>query len=171
MFRDFYIVPRAPRASDLGLDKVERSPLTLTLTQPSEAPQGAPKNPEKHLLTSIPIYSTISPFVIDDNSKAPPLNELPLITNLPLRACFLYLPYSSFSPPLASMEKGTSVMPMLSYCCVVEDRSIQLGDSMTLNFSLRYSKVSLGRGLVKMSATCSFVPIYSNLIFFYVTCS
>ena len=42
---------------------------------------------------------------------------------------------------------------------------------MTPNFSRRYSKVSLGRGLVKMFAVCSFVPIYSNLIFFYVTCS
>ena len=42
---------------------------------------------------------------------------------------------------------------------------------MTPNFSLRYSKVYLGRGLVKMYATCSFSLIYSNLIIFYVTCS
>ena len=69
------------------------------------------------------------------------------------------------------MAKGTPAMLPLSYCSVVEDRWIQLGDSMTPNFSLRYSKVSLGRGLVKMYATCSFVPIYSNLILFYVTCS
>ena len=59
----------------------------------------------------------------------------------------------------------------LSYCCVVEDISIQMGDIMNPNFSLRYSKVSLGKGLVKMPATYSFVPIYSNLIFFFVTCS
>ena len=42
--RAFAIVPRAPRASDLGLGNVKRSPLTLTLTQPTEAPQGAPRH-------------------------------------------------------------------------------------------------------------------------------
>ena len=121
---------------------------------------------DTHLLASMKIQSTISPFFIDENYKSMPLNELPLSTNIPLRSCFLYLPCSYFSPPLELMEQGTSVMLLLSYSCVVEDRSIQLGDSMTPNFSLRYSKVSLGIGLVKISTTCSFVPIYSNLIFF-----
>ena len=37
---------------------------------------------------------------------------------------------------------------------------------MTPNFYLRYSKFSLGKGLVKMSTTYSLVLIYSNLIFF-----
>ena len=69
------------------------------------------------------------------------------------------------------MEKGTSAMLPLSYCSVVEDRAIQLEDNMTPNFSLGYSKVSLGRGLVKTSATYFFVLIFSNLIFFSVTCS
>ena len=84
---------------------------------------------------------------------------------LPLPSLF------NFLPPFDINEKGTSVMLPLSYCCVVEDRSIQLGDSMTTNFYLRYSKVSLGRCLIEMYETCSFVPIYSNLIFFSVTCS
>ena len=45
------------------------------------------------------------------------------------------------------------------------------GEWITPNFYLRYSKASLGRGLVKMYAIYSFVSTYSNMIFFSVTCS
>ena len=38
-------------------------------------------------------------------------------------------------------------------------------------FCLRCSKDSLGSGLVKMSATCSFVSTYSSLTTFWDTCS
>ena len=87
-------------------------------------------------------------------------------SQLPLIKSFLYLRCSTFSPPLASMAKGTSAMLPLSYCTVVEDRGIQLGVNMTPNFSLGNSKVSLGRGLVKMSATCSCPDIFQLHILF-----
>ena len=45
------------------------------------------------------------------------------------------------------------------------------GEGITPNFCLRYSNVSLGRGLVKMSTICSFVSTYSSLMFFSVTYS
>ena len=45
------------------------------------------------------------------------------------------------------------------------------GEETTPSLYLRYSKVSLGRGLVKIYAICFFVPMYSNLVFFSVTYS
>ena len=39
--------------------KSKRPPLTLTLTQPSEASQGALKHTNTHLLASMTIYSTL----------------------------------------------------------------------------------------------------------------
>ena len=43
--------------------------------------------------------------------------------------------------------------------------------STTPSFCLRYSKVSLGSGFVRISAACSLEGTYSNLTFFSSTCS
>ena len=43
--------------------------------------------------------------------------------------------------------------------------------STTPSFCLRYSKVSLGSGFVRISATCSLEETYSNLTFCSSTCS
>ena len=51
--RAFDNVTRTPRASDLDLDKVKRSHLTLTLTSSSGAPQGAPRHTDTHMLASM----------------------------------------------------------------------------------------------------------------------
>ena len=96
---------------------------------------------------------------------------------IPLRIDFpysqLYLPCSIVSTLWHQWKRVpiVAILLPLSYWCIVEDEPIQLGDSMTPNFSLRYSKVSLGRGSIKMFATYSFVPVYSNLIFFSMTYS
>jgi hypothetical protein len=48
---------------------------------------------------------------------------------------------------------------------------ITCGAETTPSFYRRYSKSSLGRGLVKISAIFSFVPTYSTLMFFSTTYS
>ena len=56
---------------------------------------------------------------------------------------------------------------------IFEADEIQQQDeaSTTPSFCLRYSKVSLGKGLVSISATCSLEGTYSNLTFCSSTCS
>ena len=55
--------------------------------------------------------------------------------------------------------------------CLLMFSCLSFWGGITPNFCLRYSKVSLGRGLVKMSTICSFVSTYSSLMFFSLTCS
>ena len=113
------------------------------------------------------IHSTISHFVIDGNTHTPPFIIVlsfscspyhhARLLSLPLwhqwkRECPLKLSFSLFS------------------CCAWSHAN-PLGEETTSCLCLRYSKVSLARGLVKMSAICSFVPTYSNLMFFSMTYS
>jgi hypothetical protein len=48
---------------------------------------------------------------------------------------------------------------------------IHFGVEITSRLWRRYSKDSLGSDFVKMSATCSFVPTYSTLMFLSATYS
>ena len=85
---------------------------------------------------------------------APPVIMLCLI---PLSWCFF-----GFISPFVIKGKGNT-----SWCF----HTWSFGEGITPNFCLRYSNVSLGRGLVKMSTICSFVSTYSSLMCFFVTCS
>ena len=94
------------------------------------------------------------------------LLHLPTYCLLPLSSCCACSPchdaLSTLSPPLSLKAKG--IPPDVFHIW-------PFGEGITLNFCLRYSNVSLGRGLVKMSAICSFISTYSSLMFFSVTCS
>jgi len=62
----------------------------------------------------------------------------------------------------------TTVSLPLSYCA--NFHVDHYGAETTPSFNKKYSKLSLGRGLVKISTNDYFVPTYSNLMFFSVTC-
>ena len=82
---------------------------------------------------------------------------------LPLNLC-----HSIFNQP-ANQQMYTYTPNEL---CVQPSKKIQQDDaSTTPSFCLRYSKVSLGNGLVSISATCSLGGTYSNLTFCSSTCS
>jgi hypothetical protein len=72
--------------------------------------------------------------------------------------CKLWIILLNFSLPSVSSCKS------MIYIKIIQNFLIP-------SFYRRYSKVSLGRGLVKMYAIFYFVPMYSKLIFFSVTCS
>ena len=118
-------------------------------------------------------WPTISPIVIDGNTHTLSLSP-PIIMLLPLSLCSL-----SLAPPVIML------LP-LSWCSSIFISLFDIsgkgnafwcshvspfGEEITPNLSLRYSKFSLGRGLMKMSAIFSFVSTYSNLTFFSVTYS
>ena len=99
----------------------------------------------------------------------PPLSFMETLM-LPLLSLSFY-----FSPPLTSMEEGTPP-DNISWCVghnlfSTDDYADQFGETITPSICQRYSKVSLGRGLVKIFAIYCFVPMYSNLMFFPVTFS
>ena len=78
---------------------------------------------------------------------------------LPLNLCHLSCDQSPYE---------THVQPTIS-----ETDEVQQQDnaSTTPSFFLRYSKVSLGNGLVSISTTCSLEGTYLNLTFCSSTCS
>ena len=88
----------------------------------------------------------------------------------------LMLPLSSFSHTpnviMLSLPLWHQWKRELSlFTCCTWSHVDPFGDEITPSLCLRYSKVSLGRGLVKISPIYSFVPIYSNVMLFFVTCS
>ena len=110
-------------------------------------------------MTTSTFLPTISPFVIDGNTHT--LSCSPCHHVAPPVIMLFQLPLS-FISPFDINGKGNA------FWC---SHAWSFGEEITPNFCLRYSKVSHGRGLVNMSAIYSFVSTYSNLIFFYVTCS
>ena len=99
--------------------------------------------------------STIPHFVIDGNTHAPPIIML-----------FFFL------PPFDINGKGKSPWWYISpYSLDVLNLMLIHLEMKLLSLCRRYSKFSLGRGLVKIYAICSFSAMYSNLMFFFVTYS
>lgn len=107
-------------------------------------------------------------FDINDNliQQYPPLSLMKILT-LPLSSCsFLYLPlWHQWKRELPLMLS----LPL--FTCCTRSHANPIGERITPNLCLIYSKVSLGRGLVKISSTCSFVPMYSSMMFFFFTYS
>ena len=67
-------------------------------------------------------------------------------------------------------------LPLCSSCAtqnyfLAESYVDLFGEETTSRLFLRYSKVSLGRGLVNISTICSFFLMYSNLMLFSMTYS
>jgi hypothetical protein len=81
----------------------------------------------------------------------------------------------SFHPgllPLTELSSyGASSCTSKTYKAFKNSKRIHFGVEITPSLWRRYSKASCGSGFVKMSATCSFVPTYSTLMFFSATCS
>lgn len=87
---------------------------------------------------------------------------------LPLNLCQLVFDQSINQWMYAYTPYETRVQPAISETDKIQQRD---DASTTPSFCLRYSKVSLGNGLVSISATCSLEGTYSNLIFCSSTCS
>ena len=87
---------------------------------------------------------------------------------LPLNLCQMVFDQSINQQMYAYTPYETRVQPTIS-----ETDEIQQQDdaSTTPSFCLRNSKVSLGNGLVSISATCPLEGTYSNLTFCSSTCS
>jgi hypothetical protein len=115
----------------------------------------------------------------------PCLCPLHLINLLPLEPCLCPLhlinlsPFvingkgifpSGAAPPDRLSSYGASSCTSKTYKISIQKAFI-FGVEITPSLWRRYSKASRGSGFVKMSATCSFVPTYSTLMFFSATCS
>jgi hypothetical protein len=115
----------------------------------------------------------------------PCLCPLHLINLLPLEPCLCPLhlinlsPFvingkgifpSKVAPPNSLSSYGASSCTSKTYKISIQKGFI-FGVEITPSLWQRYSKASSGSGFVKMSATCSFVPTYSTLMFFSTTCS
>jgi hypothetical protein len=115
----------------------------------------------------------------------PCLCPLHLINLLPLEPCLYPLhlinlsPFvingkgifpSGAAPPDKLSSYGASSCTSKTYKISIQKEFI-FGVEITPSLWRRYSKASRGSGFVKMSATCSFVPTYSTLMFFFATCS
>ena len=115
----------------------------------------------------------------------PCLYPLYLINLLPLEPCLYPLqlinltPFvingkgifpSGAAPPDRLSSYGAFSCTSKTYKIIIQKTFI-FGVEITPSLWLRYSKASRGSGFVKMSATCSFVPTYSTLMFFSATCS
>ena len=74
------------------------------------------------------------------------------------------------APPDRLSWYGSSSCTYNKYKIIIKKEFI-FGVEKTPSPWQRYSKASHGSGFVKMSATCSFVPTYSTLMFFSATCS
>jgi hypothetical protein len=115
----------------------------------------------------------------------PCLYPLHLINLLPMEPCLYPLHLISLSPFFIN---GKGIFPsgdapndkMSSYgasSCTSKTYKISIQKAFIFGVEIspslwrRYSKASRGSGFVKMSATCSFVPTYSTLMFFSATCS
>jgi hypothetical protein len=118
----------------------------------------------------------------------PCLCPLHLINHLlPLEPCLYPLHLINLSPfvingkgifpswgllPLTELSSyGASSCTSKTYKISIHSKNIHFGVEITPSLWQRYSKASRGSGFVKMSATCSFVPTYSTLMFFSATCS
>jgi hypothetical protein len=77
---------------------------------------------------------------------------------------------SGAAPPERVTFYGSSSCTSKTYNISIQKAFI-FGVEITPSLWRRYSKASRGSGFVKMSATCSFVPTYSTLMFFSATCS
>jgi hypothetical protein len=82
--------------------------------------------------------------------------------------CFLLYIYDKKNSKSFNYFMITFALPLSYYANFHVDHC---GAETTPSFYRRYLKVSLGRGLVKICAICSFVPTYSTLMLFSVTCS
>jgi hypothetical protein len=115
----------------------------------------------------------------------PCLCPLHLINLLPLEPCLCPLhlinlsPFvingkgifpSRAAPPDRLSSYGASSCTSKTYKISIQKAFI-FGVEITPSLWQRYSKASRGSGFVKMSATCSFVPTYSTLMFFSATYS
>ena len=94
---------------------------------------------------------------------------------IPLSSCFWY-----FYPPLTSMKNGNSPWQYSAPCslCIIlktyllfEDYAHQFGAKNTPSLCQRYSNLSLRIGFMNISTIYSFVPIYSNMMLFFLNCS
>ena len=74
------------------------------------------------------------------------------------------------APPDRLSSYGASSCTSKTYKISIQKAFI-FGVEITPSLWRRYSKASRGSGFVKMSATCSFVPTYSTMMFFYATYS
>jgi hypothetical protein len=74
------------------------------------------------------------------------------------------------APPDRLSSYGASSCTSKTYKISIQKAFI-FGVEITPSLWRRYSKASCGSGFVKMSATCSFVPTYSTLMFFSATYS
>jgi hypothetical protein len=72
---------------------------------------------------------------------------------------------SGAAPPDRLSSYGASSCTYKTYRINIQKTFI-FGVEITPSIWRRYLKASCGSGFVKMSATCSFVPTYSNLMFF-----
>jgi hypothetical protein len=77
---------------------------------------------------------------------------------------------SGVAPPDRLSSYGASSCTSKTYKISIQKTFI-FRVEITPSLWQRYSKASRGSGFVKMSATCSFVPTYSTLMFFSATCS
>jgi hypothetical protein len=77
---------------------------------------------------------------------------------------------SGVAPPDRLSSYGASSCTYKTYKIRIQKAFIFIVE-ITPSLWRRYSKASRGSGFVKMSATCSFVPTYSTLMFFSATCS
>jgi hypothetical protein len=115
----------------------------------------------------------------------PCLCPLHLINLLPLEPCLCPLhlinlfPFaingkgifpSRVAPPDRLSSYGASSCTSKT-CKISIQKEFIFGVEITQSLLRRYSKASHGSGFVKMSATCSFFPTYSTLMFFSATCS
>ena len=77
---------------------------------------------------------------------------------------------SGVAPPDRLSSYGASSCTSKTYKISIQKAFI-FGLEINPSLWQRCSKASRGSGFVKISATCSFVPTYSTLMFFSATCS
>jgi hypothetical protein len=139
-----------------------------------------------HLINILPLEPCLCPLhLINLLPLEPCLYPLHLTNLLPLEPslCPLHLinlsPFfingkgifpSGAAPPDILSSYGASLCTYKTYKIRIQKEFI-FGVEITPSLWRRYSKTSRGSGFVKMSATCSFVPTYSTLMFFSATCS
>jgi hypothetical protein len=112
------------------------------------------------------------------SDKSAPPGTMPLSStsdkSLPL--CHQWKRYLSIgaAPPDRLSSYGASSCTSKTYKISIQkpfQKAFIFGVEITPSLWRRYSKASRGSGFVKMSATCSFVPTYSTLMFFSATYS
>ena len=112
--------------------------------------------------------------------------RLPLLLRIPYTRVILYktayargynlcnkrTPYTRLSPQKSACIRVSTFRNLrIPLFCRTVKLQQEYEASTTPSFCLRYSKVSLGSGFVRISATCSLEGTYSNLTFCSSTCS